>query len=69
MRYEETWLAKDSGEIVLFRMDLAFSSGAVQVWIGDELDPGYFSPEDARRAADEWPTILRALADKAEAEA
>lgn len=51
------------GECVLFQRRY----DAVTVWAGGELDPVYLTAESARRAADEWPAILRRLADELDA--
>lgn len=57
------------GETVAFEVRGIYPAPAVTVWAGGELDPCYLTPADARRAADEWPAILRRLADEAEARA
>lgn len=65
----ELWDAEDdfSDSVQYGTAELA-GTGAVVVslWAGDEEGPAYFTPAAARKAADEWPVILRKLADEAE---
>lgn len=63
----EIWASTSWDETVQFDVRGSFSKGGVvSVWAGDELDPCYLTPAEARRAAVEWPAILLRLAAEAE---
>lgn len=60
------WSGSETGDSCTFEVVNQHDGRRVTLWAGGELDPMYLTPDEARKAADEWPAILRDMADRAE---